>query len=133
VLVGGSEKILLVEDHDLVREQVTIQLKRLGYQIVAVEDGVEAIEVLKATPDFQLLFTDIVMPRGIDGFELAQEARKLRPGLPVLFTTGYSEELMRRTDRLGPDMCWLNKPYLQEELATKIRSILDGERDPKQV
>ena len=129
MIVGGSEKILLVEDHDLVREQVTIQLGRLGYQVVVAEDGVEALETLKATPDVQLLFTDLVMPRGLNGLELAAEAKKLRPDLPVLLTTGYSEQLIRRNDRLCPGMSWLNKPYLPEELAAKIRAALDGARD----
>ena len=124
--VGGSEKILLVEDHDLVREQVTIQLGRLGYQVVVAEDGVGALEILKAMPDVRLLFTDVVMPRGLNGLELAAEAKKMRPDLPVLLTTGYSEQLMRRSDQLGPGMSWLNKPYLPEELAAKIRAALDG-------
>jgi CheY-like chemotaxis protein len=127
VIVGGSEKILLVEDHDLVREQVTIQLGRLGYQVVVAEDGVEALQTLKATPDVQLLFTDLVMPRGLNGLELAAEAKKLRPDLPVLLTTGYSEQLIRRSD--CPGMSWLNKPYLPEDLAAKIRAALDGARD----
>jgi CheY-like chemotaxis protein len=127
-VIGGSEKILLVEDHDLVREQVTIQLGRLGYQVVVAEDGVEALEILKATPDVRLLFTDVVMPRGLNGLELAAEAKKLRPDLPVLLTTGYSEQLMRR-DQLCPGMSWLNKPYLPEELAAKIRAALDGAGD----
>ena len=126
-MIGGSEKILLVEDHDLVREQVTIQLGRLGYRVVVAEDGVEALEILKATPDVRLLFTDVVMPRGLNGLELAAEAKKMRPDLPVLLTTGYSEQLMRRSDQLG--MSWLNKPYLPEELAAKIRAALDGAGD----
>ena len=129
MIVGGSEKILLVEDHDLVREQVTIQLGRLGYQVVVAEDGVEALETLKATPDVQLLFTDLVMPRGLNGLELAAEAKKLRPDLPVLLTTGYSEQLIRQNDQLCPGMSWLNKPYLPEELAAKLRAALDGARD----
>jgi len=126
VRAGGSEKILLVEDHDLVREQVTIQLGRLGYQVVVAEDGVGALEILKAMPDVRLLFTDVVMPRGLNGLELAAEAKKMRPDLPVLLTTGYSEQLMSRSDQLGPGMSWLNKPYLPEELAAKIRAALDG-------
>jgi CheY-like chemotaxis protein len=125
VRVGGSEKILLVEDHDLVREQVTIQLGRLGYQVVVAEDGVEALEILKAMPDVRLLFTDVVMPRGLNGLELAAEAKKMRPDLPVLLTTGYSEQLMRRSDQLGRGVSWLNKPYLPDELAAKIRAALD--------
>ena len=122
MIVGGSEKIFLVEDHDLVREQVTIQPGRLGYQVVVAEDGV-------ATPDVRLLFTDVVMPRGLNGVELAAEAKKIRPDLPVLPTTGYSEQLMRRSDQLCPGMSWLNKPYLPDELAAKIRAALDGAGD----
>jgi CheY-like chemotaxis protein len=124
-MMGGSEKILLVEDHDLVREQVTIQLGRLGYQVVVAEDGLEALDALKACPDVRLLLTDVVMPRGLNGLELAAEARKLRPDLPVLLTSGYSDQ-STRGDRLGPAMSWLNKPYLPEELAAKIRAALDS-------
>jgi CheY-like chemotaxis protein len=124
-MIGGSEKILLVEDHDLVREQVTIQLGRLGYQVLVAEDGVEALDKLKATPDVQLLFTDVVMPGGLNGLDVAAEARKLRPELPVLLTTGYSDPSMRRRDLMGPGMSWLNKPYLPEELAAKVRAALD--------
>ena len=125
-MMGGSEKILLVEDHDLVREQVTIQLGRLGYQVVVAEDGMEALDALKASPDVRLLFTDVMMPLGLNGLDLAAEARKLRPGLPVLFTSGYSDQSMRRGEGLGPGMSWLNKPYMPEELAAKIRAALDS-------
>jgi CheY-like chemotaxis protein len=69
------------------------------------------------------------MPRGLNGLELAAEAKKLRPDLPVLLTTGYSEQLIRQNDQLCPGMSWLNKPYLPEELAAKIRAALDGARD----
>jgi CheY-like chemotaxis protein len=131
VPVGGSEKILLVEDNDLVREQAAIRLERLGYHVIFAANGVEAIEILRSTPDIQLLFTDIVMPLGINGFELANEARKLRPNLPVLFTSGYSEKFTYQPNQLGPGISWLSKPYLTDEFAEKIRSALDGDRDPK--
>ncbi len=86
----GSEKILLVEDEDLVREHVSAQLKSLGYHVVSVRSGPEALEALKQISDFDLLFTDVVMPGGLNGPQLAEEARKLRPNLPVLFTSGYT-------------------------------------------
>ena len=73
-LTGGSERILLVEDHDLVRKQVTAQLSALGYQVVSVGDGVEALELLRTRDDFDLLFTDVVMPKGMNGRDLAREA-----------------------------------------------------------
>jgi CheY-like chemotaxis protein len=131
VPAGGSEKILLVEDNDLVREQAIIRLERLGYRVVFAADGVEAIELLKATPDIQLLFTDIVMPHGINGFELAAEARKLMPDLPILFTSGYSEKVLNQCNQFSPGVSWLNKPYLADEFAEKIRFALDSARVQK--
>src|SRR5262249_49183940 len=81
-LDGGNEKILLVEDHELVRRQVTGQLTALGYNVVAAKDGVEALELLRGIKDIDLLFTDVVMPNGISGADLAREAALLYPKLP---------------------------------------------------
>jgi PAS domain S-box-containing protein len=123
----GSEKILVVEDDDLVREQVSTQLRSLHYQVVSVENGRQALDLLQKTSDFDLLFTDIVMPGGINGRELAEAARKINPDLRVLFTSGYTENAIVHHGRLDRGVHLLNKPYRRQDLAVKIRNVLDGE------
>jgi CheY-like chemotaxis protein len=90
-LPRGHEKILLVEDDALVRDTVAMQLGYLGYRVVSTANGPQALEALKREGGFDLLFTDIVMPGGLNGRQLADEARKLIPGLRVMFTSGYAE------------------------------------------
>ncbi|MEX2297587.1 MAG: ATP-binding protein [Dongiaceae bacterium] len=121
---GGTEKILLVEDDDLVREHVQAQLKALGYRVVAMANGPDAVAILRTGEDFDLLFTDVVMPGGMNGRELADEARQLRPDLPVLFTSGYTEDAILIEGRLDSSVHLLSKPYRRQELATKIRDVL---------
>jgi len=123
---GGSERILVVEDDELVREHVISQLKGLGYRVTSAGNGPEALEVLKQLEDIDLLFTDIIMPAGIDGGELANQARKLRPGLRVLFTSGYTENAIVHSGRLDRGVQLLSKPYRLRELASKVRSVLDS-------
>jgi signal transduction histidine kinase len=122
---GGAERILVVEDDDLVRNQVTSQLTGLGYQVVTAEDGVETLELLRTSKEFDLLFTDVVMPHGINGRELADQALRLRPDLRVLFTSGYAENAIVHNGRLDSGVHLLNKPYRRSELAAKIRHVLD--------
>jgi PAS domain S-box-containing protein len=124
-ILGGVEKILVVEDDEFVRRQLTSQLRDLGYKVVSANDGVEALDILRKSEHFDMLFTDVVMPRGINGCELADEAAKLRPKLPVLFTSGYAESTVARRGRLDPGFNLLRKPYRRQEMATKIRAILD--------
>ena len=125
VPTGGSEKILLVEDDDIVRDHVAAQLASLGYDVVPVPGGMEAIAALKARADFDLLFTDIVMPGGIDGRQLAEEAHRLRPTLPILFTSGYSEHAIVHQGRLDAGHYFLAKPFRRQDLAAKVRAVLD--------
>ena len=120
----GQEKILLVEDDDLVRNHVAGQLRDLGYRVVAVSNGADAIEALRQTSDFDLLFTDVVMPGGMNGRELAEMARVLRPALPVLFTSGYTENAIVHHGRLDPGVHLLAKPYRRRDLAAKLRLVL---------
>jgi PAS domain S-box-containing protein len=122
---GGAEKILLVEDDDLVRKHVLAQLEALGYRVVAVRSGPDAIDALRSRTDFDLLFTDIVIPGGMNGKQLADEARKLHPDLPVLFTSGYTENAILHHGRLNPGVYLLNKPYRLNGLAAKVRMVLN--------
>jgi PAS domain S-box-containing protein len=121
----GKENILVVEDDELVRGQVLSQLEALGYRVTAVRDGIAALTLLAERQDFELLFTDVVMPGGINGRKLADEACKAIPGLRVLFTSGYAENAIVHGGRLEPGTHLLAKPYRSGELAAKIRAVLD--------
>ena len=123
VQTGGSEYILLVEDDDLVRQYASGLLKSLGYRVHSVSDGARALEILRSQDPIDLLFTDVVMP-GISGRKLAEEASKLRPDLPVLYTSGYTENAIVHHGRLDPGVHLLSKPYRREELARKVRVAL---------
>ncbi|MFN3324403.1 MAG: PAS domain-containing protein [Bryobacteraceae bacterium] len=124
-LAKGAERILVVEDDDLVREYVADQLDSLGYHVVTAVNGPDALELLKSGEEFDLLFTDIVIPGGMSGRVLADEAKKLRPNLPILFTSGYTENAIIHHGRLDPGVHLLHKPYRREDLAAKIRLVLD--------
>jgi len=121
-----NERILVVEDNDAIRQLVLIQLTRLGYETLQASGAGEALEILDRGDKVDLLFTDIIMPGGMSGHGLAQEAVKRRPGLKVLFTSGFPGTLLQEIEGLsGPDAV-LTKPYRTQELARKIRTILDS-------
>ncbi|MDZ4869832.1 MAG: PAS domain S-box protein [Alphaproteobacteria bacterium] len=124
-ITGGHEKVLLVEDDDYVREFAAVQLKDLGYKVTVARDGNEALAIIKQTPDFDLLFTDVVMPGGMKGPELAAASRKINPALRVLYTSGYTENAIVHHGRLDPGIHLLNKPYRRHDLALKLRQALD--------
>jgi PAS domain S-box-containing protein len=121
---GGSEMILLVEDNDLVRAHVSGLLRSLGYSVITAASGVEAAELLAQPRPFDLLLTDVIMPGGIDGRQLAERARVLRPNLPVLFASGYSENSIVHHGRLDLGVHLVNKPFRRGELAEKVRQVL---------
>jgi CheY-like chemotaxis protein len=122
--VGGSESVLLVEDDELVRRYAYDQLVALGYQVRQAHDGAQALEVLGSDIVIDLLFTDVVMP-GMSGRQLADRARALRPALKVLYASGYAENEIVHHGRLDPGTQLLAKPYRRDELARRIREILD--------
>ena len=121
---GGAETILLVEDDALVRHYAHDQLVALGYRVFVATNGPEALDVVRHRADVDLLFTDIVMPGGLNGRELASRARELRPGLAILFTSGYSEDAIVHDGRLDPGLLLLSKPYPRADLARSIRQAL---------
>ena len=121
----GDERILLVEDDDPVRAYVAGQLADLGYRVVEARNGVEALALLQAGERFDLLFTDVVMPGGVNGPQLAEAARQHCPGLKVLYTSGYTENAIVHHGRLDPGVHLLSKPYRRHELAVKVRRVLD--------
>ena len=125
--VGGREKVLLVEDDELVRRYAVRELAALGYVVLEAANGPRALEVFAAHPDIDLLFTDVVMPGGLSGRELADRVRVSRPDLRVLFTSGYTENAIVHHGRLDPGVHLLAKPYRRAELARAVRRALNGD------
>lgn len=123
VLVG-TERVLVVEDDDLVRPHVEAQLLSFGYSVVAVGDGTAALDLLAHDSGFDVMITDVVMP-GVNGQKLAEEAHKIRPGLPVLFTSGYPEGALAHQGRLDIGVELLSKPYRPSDLAARLRRVID--------
>jgi PAS domain S-box-containing protein len=121
----GSETILVVEDDEFVREVTVEALGSLGYATVVARDGREALDVLNRGEPVDLLFTDYVMPGGLSGAELAREARRLRPDLKVLLTSGYARHA--GTDGAAHNFPIIAKPYRRLELAETVRAILADE------
>jgi signal transduction histidine kinase/CheY-like chemotaxis protein/HAMP domain-containing protein len=123
-LRGGHETILVVEDDALVRNYVISQLESLGYAPIAAANATEAIALVERGQTFDLLFTDIVMPGGMNGRELADEMVRRRPGARVLYTSGFTENAIVHQGRLDPDVALLSKPYRKLDLAQMIRKAL---------
>jgi CheY-like chemotaxis protein len=130
---SGGETILVVEDDEAVRTLVVSQLEDLGYHVIEAADGRAAQEILRIGVPVDLLFTDVVMPGGITGRRLAEEAMRERPGLRVLFTSGYTENSIVHHGRLDPGVNLLSKPYKKRDLARKVREVLDAAPAPAAV
>ena len=124
-LERGWERVLVVEDEPSVRTYVCSQLSSLGYQVEAVASGPEALNILTGDRSFDLLFTDVVLPQGMSGVELARRATGISGALKVLLTSGYSEEVFERFGRPDTSTLLLRKPYKLKELATTLRRALD--------
>jgi CheY-like chemotaxis protein len=123
-LEGHQETVLVVEDEDGVRSYSIDCLQELGFKVLSAEDGHGALEIIAAHPEIRLLFTDVGLPR-MNGRVLAEEARKLRPALPILFTTGYSQDEMFRQGRLSSKTALLTKPFSRKRLAECVGHLLD--------
>ncbi|WP_024517540.1 ATP-binding protein [Bradyrhizobium sp. Tv2a-2] len=121
---GGDEFILLVEDDPLVRQYVVTQIGRLGYHTLAASNAAEALAVIDRGERIDLLFTDVMLPGGMNGRQLATEALKRRPELKVLYTSGYTENALVHHGRLDPGVLLLPKPYLSSDLARMLRTAL---------
>lgn len=122
-----DEIVLVVEDEDQVREMSATALRELGYTVREAANARDALTEIAENPDIRLLFTDVVMP-GMDGGKLANTARQRRPDLKVLFTTGYARNAMVQGGALDPDVAMIPKPFTVEQLAHKLRAVLDGPR-----
>ncbi|KAA9001592.1 PAS domain-containing protein [Stenotrophomonas cyclobalanopsidis] len=123
---GGSERILVVEDRDDVAELAQMLLEAGGYQTRVANDGASALALLEQGEVFDLLFTDLIMPGGMNGVLLAREAKRRLPRLKVLLTTGYAEAGIERTDAGGSEYEVLNKPFNRQQLLRKVRLVLEG-------
>ena len=125
-LEGGHETILVVEDDKLVRDYVLTQLRSLGYVTLEAANAAEALAIVKASHPFDLLFTDVIMPGAMNGRQLADELQRIKPGLKVLFTSGYTENAIIHHGRLDSGVLLLAKPYRKSEMAVMIRTALAG-------
>jgi PAS domain S-box-containing protein len=120
----GDQTILVVEDDMAVREVAVALLESTGYRVLVAEDGTTGLTVLENHPDIDLLFTDVVMPGGMSGPDLARAARERRPDLKVLFSSGYAESAMVHRGILDPGAKLLGKPYRNEDLAETVHQVL---------
>jgi CheY-like chemotaxis protein len=117
--------ILVVEDEDDVRELVATSLRHRGFSVLSVPNAEVALQILMEQVKFDLLFTDIVMPGIIDGFELADRAKRLQPDLKILYATGFAHVSRRSVDTLHGKL--IQKPYRPDELATEVRRALESD------
>jgi PAS domain S-box-containing protein len=122
-VLEGSERILMVEDDDDVLDVTSELLRQLGYQVQCARNGTDAVEMLKAGAQFDLLFSDVMMPRGINGVELAREAKRLCGDIKVLLTSGNAADVLARHGA-EDEFPIIAKPYRRAELAQHLRSLI---------
>ena len=123
---GGDETVLVCEDDDKVRAYTVDVLKELGYRVMEADNGAAALQALEmASEPIDLLFTDVILPGGMTGADIAQQARAQQPGLRILFATGYARNAIIHHGRLDPGVELLTKPFTYAELAAKVRDMLD--------
>ncbi|MFW5952476.1 MAG: ATP-binding protein, partial [Gemmatimonadota bacterium] len=122
---GRGETILLVEDEDGVRDLARRVLEKNGYRVLEAADPAAALELMSESPAVDLLLTDVVMP-GMSGGELAEHLRRSRPGLPTLFTSGYTEDEIVRRGIVAGEAMFLKKPFTPNELLEHVRLTLQG-------
>jgi CheY-like chemotaxis protein len=125
-LGAGEETVLVCEDDEDVRAYTVELLNELGYRVLEAHDGESAMRMIE-DPDVRvdMLFTDVVLPGGTSGAILAEQAREARPGLRILFTTGYARDAIVHEGRLDPGIDLVTKPFTCAELAIRVREVLD--------
>ncbi|HEX6736645.1 MAG TPA: response regulator, partial [Vicinamibacteria bacterium] len=121
---GAGELILLVEDEDALRELATEMLEELGYRVMSAANGPEALARARELPRIDLLLTDVMLPKGMTGRQVAEDLARERPGLRVLYASGYSEDVLQHRGQLAPGLQLLSKPYNFDELATAVREAM---------
>lgn len=127
----GGETVLVVDDEPLVRMLVVEQLEELGYTVLEADDGPSALKIIDTKQPIDLLVTDVGLPRGMNGRQLADAARVQRPGLEVMFITGYAENAVLNHGHLEPGMHIMTKPFEMEAFARRVRELIDGLRTGK--
>jgi PAS domain S-box-containing protein len=127
---AGAATVLLVEDEEVIRDFTAQALRDLGYHVIEAEDGPDGLHALRKAMqpseriEVSLLVTDLGLPGGLDGRQLAHAARELVPHLPILLITGYAGDAIGRQEPSGPDMAMLTKPFALETLAEKVQAII---------
>lgn len=114
-----------MEDNDDVRRVVVRQLRSLGYATLEAGDARAALEIVRSDAAIDLMFTDVVMPHGISGFDLGREVKGIRPELKVLFTSGFPSASFASVPELTCDVQLLSKPYRKQDLARTVRAVLE--------
>lgn len=127
--MGNHRTVLLVDDEFAIRSLVGEMLRGLGHTVLEAEDALDALQQLQTNASIDYLFTDIIMPNGINGLELLEEARSIRPGLPALLASGYPRDVLRNIAQLQDDVMFLQKPYTIAKLQAHIKA---AERPPVQ-
>ena len=122
-IASASGTILVVEDDDSVRESAVLLLMAIGYDVIEASNGVEALDIVDHGEAIDILFSDVMMPGGVSGFDVAAEAVRRRPNLRVILTSGYSEAELARSGSAGNDFRIIGKPYTNEELAAALQSL----------
>ncbi len=128
-----QEVVLVVEDDDDVRTYSVESLRDLGYRVLEAHDGPSALRLLQRQPRVDLLFTDVVLPGGMTGAQVAAQAHVMEPKLKVLFTTGYARNAIIHHGRLDKGVHLISKPFSLQDLAAKIRDVLDGGDEPPEM
>lgn len=122
---GENETILVIEDDDDVRTYSVETLRELGYRVLEAHDGPSALRLLERQSRVDVLFSDVVLPGGLTGAQVAAQAREMKPGLKVLFTTGYARNAIIHHGRLDKGVNLITKPFSASDLAAKIRDVID--------
>ena len=123
---GTDETVLVVDDEPTVRMLVTEVLEELGYAAIEAADGVSGLRILESDVRVDLLVSDVGLPGGMNGRQMADAARRHRPGLKVLFITGYAENAVVGNGHLDPGMHVMTKPFAMEALANRIKELIGG-------
>ena len=126
--LNGFEKILIVEDDPGLRRVAMAMLGSLGYQVLEADDANMALDVMAEEPGIDLLFTDVVLPMGMNGIALAEQVRTLYPAIKILYTSGYARAAAVHGDLPGEGARLVPKPYRKSALAKEVRQALDQKR-----
>lgn len=123
---GGSETILVVDDEEALLELVEESLQELGYQVLTAGSGQQALKILSENPGIDLLISDVIMPGGLNGYELAEQATINDPQLKVMLASGYRESALTGSNKKISSAILLNKPYSLTDLAHQLKTVLES-------